>query len=324
MRALILAGGLGTRLRPLTYTRPKHLLPIANRPHIEHLLGLLNDSGVREAVLMTSYLADEFSTTIDQARESGFTMHVTHEEEPLGTAGAIKNAEDFAREGTCLVFNGDVLTDIDVNALVAFHRDRDAEATIFLTPVDDPSRFGIVPTDADGRVQAFIEKPAPEEASTNLINAGIYVFEPSVLDRIPAGEAWSTERQLFPGLVEEKAALFATALPGYWRDIGTAESLLDGNLDALEGSFRTDAVSEVGKPLVDASAQIATSARVDMSCIGAGARVADDAVISRSVLLPNATVGSGAHVSGSILGEGAVVSSQARADGATLGDGESI
>jgi mannose-1-phosphate guanylyltransferase len=324
VRALILAGGLGTRLRPLTLTRPKHLLPIANRPHIEHLLGLLDDSGVREAVLMTSYLADAFSDTVDHARDRGFTMHVTHEEEPLGTAGAIKNAEDFARDGTCLVFNGDVLTDVDLNELVSFHRTREAEATILLTPVDDPSRFGIVPTDEDGRVQTFIEKPPPGEATTNLINAGVYVFEPSVLDRIPAGEVWSTEHQLFPGLVAEGAALFATALEGYWRDIGTAESLLEGNLDALNGSFRTDAVTQVGQALVDATAGVAGSARVETSCIGAKAEIEADAVIERSVLLSGVKVGRGARVEGSILGADVIVAAGATALGVTLGDGDSI
>ena len=323
MRALILAGGLGTRLRPLTFTRPKHLLPIANRPHIEHLLELLLRSDVTEAVFTTSYLADAFSATVADARERGFTIHVTHEEEPLGTAGALKNAEEFARESTCLIFNGDVLTDVDLDALVRFHRDRDAEATILLTPVDDPSRFGIVPTDDEGRVETFIEKPEPGTASTNLINAGVYVFEPSVLERIPAGEVWSAERQLVPDLVEG-GRLFALDLPGYWRDIGTPQSLLEANLDALSGAFQTEAVPEVGQALVDPSASVATSARVVDSCIGAGAAVKEGGTIERSVLLPRVTIGRDARVSGSILGEGVTVTDGANVVDATIGDGETL
>ncbi|HET7482119.1 MAG TPA: NDP-sugar synthase [Actinomycetota bacterium] len=322
MRALILAGGFGTRLRPLTYTRPKHLLPIANRPHIEHVLRSLQASGVDEAVLMTSYLADAFGDTVERAKSWGFTMHVTHEEEPLGTAGAIKNAERFARDDTVLVMNGDVLTDIELTELARFHRDRGAEATILLVPVEDPSRFGVVPTDDDGRVERFIEKPPPGEAVTNLINAGVYVFEPSILDRIPSGEVWSTEHQLFPGLIDEGAALYATSLPGYWRDIGTPRSLLEANLDAVGGVFRTDAVTEIGSPLIDPSATVDPAAEIAGSCIGAGVSIDSGASVTDSVLLPGVSVGEGADISTSILGAGVTVSPDAHVKDHTAGDGE--
>lgn len=326
MRALILAGGFGTRLRPLTHTRPKHLLPIANRPHIEHVLGLLHRHGVTEAVLLTSYLAEAFEETIASAQARGFTMHVTHEEEPLGTAGAIKNAEEFARDGTCLVFNGDVLTDIDLGALIGFHRDREAIGTIYLTPVDDPSAFGVVPTDDDGRVTGFIEKPARQEAPTNLINAGIYVLEPAILDRIPPGEVWSSEHQLFPSLVAEEAGLFATPLEGYWKDIGTPGNLLGANLDALSGEYQTDAVADPGPhaSLVDASAEIAEDAQVISSCVGRGVRLFPGAVVKRSVLLPDVTVAQGARVTASILGQGVGVAEEAIVEDETLGDRERV
>lgn len=326
MKALILAGGFGTRLRPLTYSRPKHLLPIANKPHIDHVLDLLQRHGVTEAVLLTSYLAEAFETTIEDARRRGFTMHVTHEEEPLGTAGAIKNAEEFAREGTCFVFNGDVLTDVDLGALVDVHRDRGAIGTIFLTPVDDPSAFGVVPTDDNDRVLGFIEKPPPGEAPTNKINAGIYVLEPAVLDRIPKDEVWSSEHQLFPALVEENAGLHAVALDGYWKDVGTPANLLGANLDALAGAYRTDAVSETGPraSLIHAAATVEDGAQVISSCIGEGAHIAAGAVVKRSVLLPEVAVASGARVTASILGQGVAVAEDAVVEDETIGDGEQV
>lgn len=326
MKALILAGGFGTRLRPLTYSRPKHLLPIANRPHIEHVLDLLSRHGVSEAVLLTSYMAEAFEETIASAQARGFTMHVTHEAEPLGTAGAIKNAEEFARDGTCLVFNGDVLTDVDLGELVRFHREREAIATIYLTPVDDPSAFGVVPTEPDGKVTGFIEKPPPGEAPTNLINAGIYVLEPAVLDRIPRDEVWSSEHQLFPSLVADDAGLFATDLPGYWKDIGTPGNLLGANLDALSGEYRTDAVPQPGPraSVISESAEIAEDAQVITSCIGDGVRLFPGAVVKRSVLLPGVSVAQGARVTASILGEGVGVAEDSVVEDETIGDRERV
>jgi len=326
VRALILAGGFGTRLRPLTYTRPKHLLPIANRPHIDHVLDLLQRHGVHEAVLLTSYLAEAFEDTVARARSRGFTMNVTHEEEPLGTAGAIKNAEEFARDGTCLVFNGDVLTDVDLAELVRFHREREAIGTIYLTPVTDPSAFGVVPTADDGRVTGFIEKPPRGEAPTNLINAGIYALEPAILDRIPAGEVWSSEHQLFPSLVADDAGLFATSLPGYWKDIGTPANLLGANLDALSGAYRADAVPAPGPraSLVADSAEVDEEAQVITSCIGPGVRLFPGAVVKRSLLLPGVTVAQGARVTASILGEGVAVAEGAELEDETVGDSERV
>ena len=185
MKALILAGGFGTRLRPLTLTRPKHLLPIANRPHIEHVFDLLLKHDIDQAVLMTSYLAEAFADTMAGAAQRGMSLEITNEVEPLGTAGALKNAEHLVGDEPFLAFNGDVLTNVDLGAVLDFHRAREAEASIVLTPVEDPSAYGVVPTKEDGTVLGFIEKPPRGRAPTNLINAGIYVFEPSILDRIP-------------------------------------------------------------------------------------------------------------------------------------------
>jgi mannose-1-phosphate guanylyltransferase len=326
MKALILAGGLGTRLRPLTYARPKHLLPIANRPHIEHVLGLLESQGVVEVVLLTSYLADTFGDVIRRAEARGMRVEVTHEPERLGTAGAIKNAESLLGDETFFVFNGDILTDLDLELLVRVHRSESAELTMFLTPVEDPSAFGVVPTDPSGRVQAFIEKPPPGTAPTDLINAGIYIMEPRVLGLIPEGEVWSAERALFPDLVAAGRRVFAAHPRAYWMDIGTPDKYLAANLDALEGTFRTDAVADPGPgaALIDPSAEVSAAATVSASCVGRGSGIDEGAIVQRSVLLPGVHVGAGAKVSGSVLGEGARVGPGVEVIGRTIADGEIV
>jgi mannose-1-phosphate guanylyltransferase len=324
LKALLLAGGFGTRLRPLTYTRPKHLLPVANRAHIVHVFDLLQRHGIDDVVLLTSYLAETFDALVASGRERGLNLEVSQEAEPLGTAGALKNAEAFTGGETFLAFNADVLLDVDLGAIVDFHRDRDAEATILLTPVEDPSIYGVVPTDDSGRVQAFIEKPPPGEAPTNLINAGVYVLEPSVLDRIPAGEVWSIERATFPSLVEEGARLFAAPGDGYWMDIGTPQKYLQANLDALAGRFTAEGLTLDADDVVSAGARVAEGARVSCSCLGSGVTIAAGAEVVESVLLPGATVGEGATVRRSVLGEGVTVRAGASVDGAAVGDRETV
>ena len=326
MKALILAGGFGTRLRPLTYTRPKHMLPIANRPHIQHVFDLLDNCGVREIVLLTSYLAKHFAGVVEHVAARGFHFEVAHEEEPLGTAGALKNAAGLLGDGDFLALNGDILTDIDLSGVLEFHRNKDAEATIVLTSVDDPSAYGVVPTDDAGRVLGFIEKPPRSEAPTNLINAGIYVFKPSILERIPAGVVYSAERELFPGLVAEGARLFATATDAYWMDIGTPQQYLTANLDALLGRYRTSAVPSPGNGAVLSSdgATVAPTASVRTVCLGPGAKIEDGSTVERSVLLPGAVIGAGAHVETTIVGENARVRPGAVVAGAAVADGQTV
>jgi mannose-1-phosphate guanylyltransferase len=326
VKALLIAGGFGTRLRPLTYTRPKHLLPIANRAHIHHVFDLLQRHGIDEAVLLTSYLAEAFEEAVREAAARGMSVEVTHEKEPLGTAGAIKNAEALVGDETFFAFNGDILSDLDLTAMLEFHRSREAEGTIVLTPVEDPSAFGVVPTDADGRVRGFIEKPPPGEAPTDLINAGVYILEPSVLGRIPEGVEWSAERALFPGLVEEGARLYATATDAYWMDVGTPEKYLTANLDALAGRFRTEVVPDPGPHAnsLAEGAEVAPGARVSSACLASNVVVEEGATIERSVLLPGVVVSSGAEIRDSILGADVKVSAGARLSGATIGDGTTV
>lgn len=319
----MIAGGFGTRLRPLTYTRPKHLLPIVNRPHLHHVFDLLQRHDVNEVVLLASYLAETFDESVAVARARGMTVEVTHEEEPLGTAGAMRNAADLVGDGTFLAFNGDILTDADLGSLIRWHRERRAEATIVLTPVEDPSAFGVVPTTPAGRVEGFIEKPPPGEAPTDLVNAGIYIFEASVLDRIPPGEPYSAERELFPKLVTDGARLFATPTDGYWMDIGTPQKYLRANLDALSGAFPTDAVTDPGpaRSAIAPEAEVSADASVVSSSIGEGTVIDEGVSVERSIIFPGTTVGSGARIVDSIVGAGVVVGAGAFIGQRTLADG---
>jgi mannose-1-phosphate guanylyltransferase len=325
MKALLIAGGLGTRLRPLTYTRPKHLLPIANRAHIEHVIDLLVAHDVREVVLLTSYLAESFAAVIERAESRGVNVEVAHETEPLGTAGAIKNAADLIGDGTFFAFNGDVLSSVDLTSVLEMHKASGGRGTIVLTPVEDPSAYGVVPTDQDGRVQRFVEKPPPGTEETNLINAGIYVLEPEILEAIPAGQVVSIEREVFPELAVA-GSLFGVATDAYWMDIGTPEKYLQANLDALHGTYATEAVAAPGERavVIAETAQVDPTARLSSACIGAACIIEEDAVIEDSVLLDGVTVRRGAHVHRSTLGAGACVESDTSIDGRAVGDAETI
>ena len=314
MKALLLAGGFGTRMRPLTLTRPKHLLPIGNVPHIQHVFDLLQRIGVNDVVLTTSYLAEAFARTVEDAGRRGLTLEVAHEEVALGTAGAIRNAAPVLGEDRFMVLNADVLTDANLKELVSFHENAGAEASIMLTRVDDPSAFGVVPTDESGRVLGFIEKPPRDEAPTDLINAGVYVMEPSVLERIPPGREHSAERALFPELVEA-GSLYAMRLDGYWMDVGTPEKYLRANRDALEG--RLHGVDVVA---LDPTAEVDSEARLSSSCIGAGCHIEAGAEVSGSVLLNGVRVGRDARIADSIVGERATIGAGADIVGETLAD----
>ncbi|HMC40006.1 MAG TPA: NDP-sugar synthase [Acidimicrobiales bacterium] len=292
MKAVVLVGGEGTRLRPLTLTTPKQMLPVGGRPMIERVLDWLGGHGVDEAVLSLGYRPDAFLEAYPDGQAGGIRLAYAVEETPLDTAGAIRYAAlEAGIDDMFVVVNGDVLTSIDVTALVAFHHGRAAEATIALTPVEDPSRFGVVPTDPDGRVTDFIEKPPPGEAPTNLINAGTYVLEPSVLERIPGGRRVSIERETFPALVAD-GALYALGSDAAWVDAGTPATLLAANLTYA--------------PLGPDGPGVTASVVADDAVIGKGAR------IERSVVMSAAVIGAGAVVADSIVGGGARIGEQAR------------
>ncbi len=330
MRAVVLVGGEGTRLRPLTLTAPKQMLPIVEQAMVERVLGHLASHGIDEAVLSLGYRPDAFSDAYPDGVIAGVRSTYAVEPSPLDTAGAIRFAAAFGGiDDTFVVLNGDVLTDFDISELVAFHRERSAEGTIALTPVDDPSSFGVVPTDADGKVTAFIEKPPRDEAPTNFINAGIYVLEPSVLDRIAPDVRVSIERETFPAMVTD-GTLFAQGSDAYWLDTGTPDAYLRAHRDLLSGrrgvapSPGAVADPELGAGVwtigdVDASpgsatrsllgrgSSVAPSAKVTDSVVGAGAVVEDGAVVADSVLLPGSRVAARASVDHSIVGPDAIV-----------------
>jgi mannose-1-phosphate guanylyltransferase len=333
MRAVVLVGGFGTRLRPLTHHRPKQMLPIVNRPMIEHVVGHLANYGVDDVVLSLGYRPDAFSAAYPDGRCAGATLHYAIEPEPLDTAGAIRFAAlDAGIDERFLVLNGDVLTDLDIGAFLAFHESRGAEATIALHRVDDPSRYGVVPTDSEGRVIQFVEKPPRGEVPTDLINAGTYVFEPAVVDRIPAGRRVSVERETFPALVADRS-LYARDDGCYWIDTGTPCEYVQAQIDLVDGvrgapvegihrSAEVSADASVKRAVVGARAVIAAGARVEAAVLLAGAGVEADAVVDGSVIGERAVVGSGAHVTGgSVVGDGHVVGRGERLDGVRVPGG---
>lgn len=319
MKALILAGGEGTRLRPLTYTTPKSLLPICNRPFLEHQLRLMRSHDIDEAMLLTGYLADAFDPFVERMAEEGITLEVVREDKPLGTAGAVRNVLD-RMDGTTIVFNGDVLTDLDLSALLGAHRANRAVATLTLTPVADASAYGLVPLDEAGRVMGFLEKPPPEVATKGgLINAGTYVLEPSVFAGVPAGEMWSFERQVFPSLVARGEPVFGFPSDAYWLDIGTPERYLQAHWDVLAGrSATTEPIGRRTGDVLVADGARAPAGTLGPAVLGSRAVVEDGAEVERVVLLEGAVVTAGSVVRDAVLGPGYRATGIARGTGAVI------
>jgi NDP-sugar pyrophosphorylase family protein len=335
VKAVVLVGGEGTRLRPLTFTTPKPLLPVGGRPLIERQLVWLAANNVDEVVLSLGYLPDAFVEHFPSDRFGAIRLVYAVEAEPLGTAGAIRFAvEQAGFDERVVVCNGDVLTTLDLGAFVAFHVDRGAAATIHLSQVADPSAFGAVPTYPDGEVQGFVEKPAPGSAPTDWINAGTYVLEPEVLASIPPGVAVSIERKTFPRLLEHRGKVYALGTDDYWLDVGTPQAYLDAHADVLAGRLgfppvpdareaspgvwvqgEVDLTGATFEPplLIGAGAAFAPGARISASTIGPGATVGPDAVVDRSVLHARARVAEGATVRTSIVGADACVEAGASA-----------
>ena len=316
--AVLLVGGFGTRLRPLTLSTPKQMLPVAGPSMLERVLAHLAEHGITTAVLALGYKADGFTEAYPDGRCAGVELVYAVEPEPLDTAGAIAFAARQAGiDSTFLALNADVINDLDITELVEFHRSRGAEGTIHLTPVDDPSRYGVVPIDEDGKVLAFIEKPAPGEAPTNWINGGTYVLEPGVLDRIEPGRKVSIEREVFPAMVAD-GTLYALERAGRWVDAGTPATYLEVSLHYLDGTAGSE-------PAVADGATVDPTATVTSSWIGPDAHVAEGASLDRVLVLAGATVGEGARVENSIIGPGARVGAWASVTGlSVIGDGVAI
>jgi mannose-1-phosphate guanylyltransferase len=315
-KAVVLVGGEGTRLRPLTYTRPKPLLPVVGRSILERKLEHLAAHGIVEVVLSMGYKPDAFRAAFPEGRVGGVTVTYAVEPTPLDTAGAIRFAvgeAGWTLDAPFVVVNGDVLTDLDLTEQLRFHASSGAEATLALTQVEDPSAFGVVATTADGRVTQFVEKPNREDAPTDWINAGTYVLDPSVVHRIPKEKKTSIERETFP-LIADEGKLFAVQSHAYWLDAGTPMLFVQANTDWLDNHHHSRSV-------VGHGASIDVTSTVTRSSVGADVVIGPGAKVTDSVLLPGAKVGAGATVRQSILGARSVVGDGADvADGSVIGD----
>lgn len=322
-QAVVLVGGEGRRLRPLTDTRPKPMMPLVDRPFVAHQLDHLRRYGVTDVVFSCGYRPDAIEGHFGDGAAVGMRLRYVVDPAPLGTAGAVRNAEALLAPGEpVLVLNGDILTDLDLAALAARHAESGAVGTIALTPVDDPSAYGLVRLDAERRVRGFLEKPRPEDllpGEPYLINAGTYLLQPEAVAAIPPGIACSIEREIFPALAAG-GRLYGFPSDAYWRDIGTPASYLAAHHDVLRGAVRTAAPS--GAAFLAPGAELRDGARVDgLTSIGAGALIGAGARLEGSIVGAGAYVGDDVTLRHAVLGEGVVVGAGARlTDGVVVGD----
>jgi len=341
MQALILAGGEGTRLRPLTSTVPKPVVPLVDRPFVAFMLDWLRGHGVDDVIMSCGFLASGVRNVLGDGSAYGVRLRYVEEPQPLGTGGALKFAEPLLDE-RFLMLNGDVLTDLDVTAQLALHDARGARATVALTPVEDPSAYGLVRTLADGAVTGFVEKPAPDQIDTRNISAGIYVLERSVLELLEPERPASIERDVFPRLVGD--GLYAYVGEGYWLDIGTPERYLEGTFDILEGNVATPVAERLGdgyvcvEPGSENAGRVIPAALVEHDCrIGRGARIGGrvvletgvtvgaDTTIERAVVLRGTTIGANCTLRGCIVAGGVRIGDNTHVEGlAVLGEGVTI
>ena len=340
MQALILAGGKGTRLRPLTVYTPKPIVPLINRPFLLYQIDILRQAGIRNITLSLNYQPDKIEQLLGDGAEYGVSLRYVTEPSPMGTGGAYKYAADDIRE-TTIVFNGDVLTDLDIFKVIGFHQRKKADATIVLTPVENPSAYGLVESDEENKVLRFLEKPKQEELAdltTNNINAGIYVLEPNVLDLIPAGENSSFEYNVFPELLKREKQFFAFIMQGnYWRDIGTPESYMQAHHDFLseeikgfkiEKSAESDIATTASvdkSSIVGEGCIIKPNARIVNSVIGAGVHIEEKAVVENSVVWAHTRISHAAQIHNAIVGRSCHIGRNASVkSGAVLGDKTSL
>ncbi|MFE4641065.1 sugar phosphate nucleotidyltransferase [Streptomyces sp. NPDC056730] len=325
--AILLVGGKGTRLRPLTARTPKPMVPAAGVPFLTHQLARARAAGVEHIVLATSYLAEVFEPYFGDGSSLGLSLEYVTERDPLGTGGAIRNVAsrlDSGPDEPVLIFNGDILTGLDIRALVRTHASSGADVSLHLTRVEDPRAYGLVPTDENGRVTAFLEKPqTPEEIVTDQINAGAYVFRRSVIDSIPAGRPVSVERETFPGLLAAGAHLQGMVDSTYWLDLGTPQAFVRGSADLVLGRAPSPAVpGQCGERLILPTATVAPDAKITGgTVIGRAALIGDGARVAGSTILDGAVVEPGAVITDSLIGAGARVGARAVLSDVVVGDG---
>jgi mannose-1-phosphate guanylyltransferase len=309
LKAVILVGGQGMRLRPLTCTTPKPMLPLANIPFLEYVIRLLKSHGIEEIILSTSYLPEVFEKHFTQ-HKLGVNLKYIMEEEPLGTGGAVKHVEHLL-DDTFIVFNGDILTDLNITQLIEYHEAKKSKATLTLTSVEDPTAYGLVPLDTTGHVLEFLEKPSWDEVTTDLVNAGTYVLEPEVLEYAPKGENYSFERGLFPALLEKGEPVFGFPSSAYWLDIGTPQKYLKAHRDILEGKIPLDIDGKEIKPRVwvGKGTQISPNATVfGPTIIGNNCKILDHAsIFGHTTIGDNCEIREGVRLEGCVLYDGCIV-----------------
>jgi len=321
MKAIVLAGGEGTRLRPLTSTRPKPLMPVADRPCIDYILRSLIEAGVRKIIIATHHLSDKLIKSIGDGLDYDASIVYSFEETPAGTAGAVKRVEDFI-DRTFIVAMGDIVADVDIEALLDFHKERKAVATIALTEVEDPSQYGVAAINEKGRIQRFQEKPRREEAFSNLVNAGIYVLERSVVEFIPEGKMFDFSKDLFPLMLAKRLPIYGKVLEGTWMDIGRPGDLLRASLEIVKrrGAEHPMAGVEVSGPImVRGGVSIEAGATIEGPCyLGESVRVEAGAVVRKSCLQDRVTIRNGSKIFDTLILEGTKVGRRCDISGSVI------
>ncbi|RJQ33528.1 MAG: NDP-sugar synthase [Actinobacteria bacterium] len=330
MKAVILVGGQGTRLRPLTNEIPKPMLPMANIPFFEHTLRLLKSYGITDIILSSGYLGDHFRDYFKDGSHLGVKLTHVIEDEPLGTCGAVKNVEGLFGKDTVAVLNGDILSSVNFEHLLLFHKERGAKVTLTLYSVEDPTAYGLVPLNGDGRVTEFVEKPSFDQVTTHWINAGIYLIEPEVLKYAPKGQNYSFERGLFPALLDKNIPIYGFPYSGYWKDIGSPQNYLKAHHDILEGRVTFDYHGQEVKPRVYIADGCNISDKANLfgpSIVGKNCSIDDNAfVFSCTTIGNNVKIAKSAKIYDSIIfddveiGENCIIKSSILARGVRLGD----
>ncbi len=326
-KAVILVGGEGTRLHPLTHNTPKPMVPVLNRPFLEHTIAYLRKYGIENIILASSYLPEVIQNYFGDGSKLGARLTYTVENNPLGTAGAVKNAEQYL-DSTFVVFNGDIFTDFNIGDMLAFHQHKGAKATIALTWVDNPSAFGLIETDRNERVKRFVEKPSPDQVTTNWINAGIYILEPEVLDYVPANSHYMFERGLFPFLLKKDEPVYGYTLNDYWLDMGTPEKYLLLNQDLLLLKVKSALIDDLSRNKVrcDKETTIHPSAKITgPAVIGSGCQIDQRAHIKGPVVIgADCYIGKSASIEETVLWRGAKIGAGVSLKNCVIGSNTSI
>ncbi|MCD4785930.1 MAG: NDP-sugar synthase [Candidatus Eremiobacteraeota bacterium] len=333
MKAVVLVGGEGTRLRPLTYDLPKPMVPICGKPFAQYQMELIKKHGINEVIFSLGYKWNSFEDYFKEGSNLGMKIHYVVEESPLGTAGAIKNVEDYIDNDAFLVFNGDILSEMDLTDIINFHKQKKSKSTIVLTPVDNPCIYGVVELDENQRIEMFTEKPKPEDVRSNQINAGLYVLEPEILNRMERGVNYSIERQIFPAMLEEGEPMYGYKYPDYWMDIGNPFKYLSANQDMLLGKMKhnpglvngihkgknvtiADGVT-LEKPVwIGDDVIIKEGAKIiGPAVINKGCKIGESTTVEKALLWENTELGSGCSLNSCLVGRGCKVG-----DGVSIGE----